>query len=476
MPRVPSRMIPAKQPCSSLKSELSYPDPPPVSPADHADREAFVVSAAVAPRRAVHGFPAGNLGQQISRVVEGATSASLTSVDGNAGLSKCAKDMQGVFKRTFATDAADRSREWRGNVLGMRATYFVCVALLSTSQSESLTAVCKMVVRSGHLFVWVITIAATSGLGIIAAPGVLGPPTPEPPSPRSSTTLWQFDQSLPVLQHAPSCFDRFAGAHSPSPQHGRSRDEVAELLDVSTRTVKRIFDRHTATGTVENRDPMRPGLRRIIGPKEEDNVREALANRPDSYLDELIDASAVDVSVSTMSRALTRLGVTHKMVRFLNLKASFSVGGGVGASRQSSPAYHTPSVPSTGARAKKEKRNTSTTCSKRTACFPTRLFPLPQPLPRAQQHPHYGQLPNSLLPAVARFPSPNNFRIIYLPQYSPDLNPIEQASSKFKASLRRNGDHVRTDPDQKEVLVRVCKRIRAEDAIGYYADCGCLYE
>jgi transposase len=34
-------------------------------------------------------------------------------------------------------------------------------------------------------------------------------------------------------------------------------------------------------------------------------------------------------------------------------------------------------------------------------------------------------------------------RLIYLPPYSPDLNPIEQAFAKFKAALRKAAERTR---------------------------------
>jgi hypothetical protein len=43
-------------------------------------------------------------------------------------------------------------------------------------------------------------------------------------------------------------------------------------------------------------------------------------------------------------------------------------------------------------------------------------------------------------------------KLLYLPKYSPDLNPIEQAFSKFKAHLRKAAE--RTIP-------RLCRRIGA---------------
>ena len=42
--------------------------------------------------------------------------------------------------------------------------------------------------------------------------------------------------------------------------------------------------------------------------------------------------------------------------------------------------------------------------------------------------------------------------VLYLPPYSPDLNPIEKGFSVFKSALRRNYDLLTGGPDDFEVL------------------------
>jgi transposase len=60
--------------------------------------------------------------------------------------------------------------------------------------------------------------------------------------------------------------------------------------------------------------------------------------------------------------------------------------------------------------------------------------------------------------------------LIYLPPYSPDLNPIEQAFSKMKALMREAG--VRT----REALIRAMgealSAITLQDAYGFFCHCG----
>ena len=60
--------------------------------------------------------------------------------------------------------------------------------------------------------------------------------------------------------------------------------------------------------------------------------------------------------------------------------------------------------------------------------------------------------------------------LLYLPPYSPDLNPIEQAFSKIKALMRKRG------PRTREALIGAMgdalSAITARDASGFFSHCG----
>jgi transposase len=60
--------------------------------------------------------------------------------------------------------------------------------------------------------------------------------------------------------------------------------------------------------------------------------------------------------------------------------------------------------------------------------------------------------------------------LIYLPAYSPDLNPIEEAFSKIKGILRRAG--ARTKEVLLEVLGEALSAVSAQDARGYFEHAG----
>ncbi len=61
-------------------------------------------------------------------------------------------------------------------------------------------------------------------------------------------------------------------------------------------------------------------------------------------------------------------------------------------------------------------------------------------------------------------------RVLYLPPYSPDLNPIEKCWSKIKTYLRQAKARTREALEQalKEVLLLITK----EDAKGWFKSCG----
>ena len=63
-------------------------------------------------------------------------------------------------------------------------------------------------------------------------------------------------------------------------------------------------------------------------------------------------------------------------------------------------------------------------------------------------------------------------RLIYLPPYSPDFNPIEQAWSKFKQFLR--AAKARTAEALDQAITAALKTITAENACAWFRHCGYL--
>ena len=60
--------------------------------------------------------------------------------------------------------------------------------------------------------------------------------------------------------------------------------------------------------------------------------------------------------------------------------------------------------------------------------------------------------------------------VLFLPAYSPDLNPIEKMWSKIKNSLRKT--EARTLPALRRAVGRALRQVTAQDAAGWFASCG----
>jgi len=60
--------------------------------------------------------------------------------------------------------------------------------------------------------------------------------------------------------------------------------------------------------------------------------------------------------------------------------------------------------------------------------------------------------------------------LLYLPSYSPDLNPIEEAFAKLKALLRVIG--ARTKEALMEAIGKALDALNAQDANGFFENCG----
>jgi transposase len=60
--------------------------------------------------------------------------------------------------------------------------------------------------------------------------------------------------------------------------------------------------------------------------------------------------------------------------------------------------------------------------------------------------------------------------LLYLPSYSPDMNPIEEALSKVKHILRKIG--ARAKDALIEAMGQALRAVSAQDARGYFVSCG----
>ena len=63
-------------------------------------------------------------------------------------------------------------------------------------------------------------------------------------------------------------------------------------------------------------------------------------------------------------------------------------------------------------------------------------------------------------------------RLIYLPAYSPDFNPIEEAFSFIKAWLRRHESRYISAEQLPSLIHDAISEITPEHAMGWMKDCG----
>ena len=75
-----------------------------------------------------------------------------------------------------------------------------------------------------------------------------------------------------------------------------------------------------------------------------------------------------------------------------------------------------------------------------------------------------------LSPRVKQAIEARGCRLLFLPAYSPDFSPIEEAFSKLKTLLRRVG--ARTREALQEAIATALDLITATDALGWFTHCG----
>lgn len=79
-------------------------------------------------------------------------------------------------------------------------------------------------------------------------------------------------------------------------------------------------------------------------------------------------------------------------------------------------------------------------------------------------------LPAHKVKMIAELIEERGARLIYLPPYSPDLNPIEKCWSKIKTYLRRA--KARTRAELEKALAEALLLVSSKDAIGWFRSCG----
>lgn len=285
---------------------------------------------------------------------------------------------------------------------------------------------------------------------------------------------------------------------------GLSTEEIAAITGLSKRTIQRVFKVYMHTNTVES-NPRKHGLSRKskLGFVELQYLVRCIEHSPDIYLEELranlAEYAGCKASISAISRALHKMGYTRKKITKVALERSeerrmqyvLRMGSNYQPRQlvfvdESSFDRRTAIRGFAWAlRGERIRRSCFYVRGKRYSILPALSLDgmLHCDIVEGSYNAaRFVDFVKALVPKMQRFPGPNSvlvmdncsihkdpalvemiellgMKIEFLPAYSPDLNPIEQAFSAIKASIRReHPDFARSsstgsDPrDQLEVL------------------------
>ncbi|KAJ3536464.1 hypothetical protein NMY22_g6034 [Coprinellus aureogranulatus] len=295
-------------------------------------------------------------------------------------------------------------------------------------------------------------------------------------------------------------------------------DDILDVCGFSRRTFFRILKLWRETGDVVKPDCQTRGRPRILIRDDIDYLLELVNENPGYFLDEFLDLldtnRFISVHFTTIYRELERLGMSRKKLKkiasernnllradFVGRMAAYSpeelcfldetskdkrtVGRRYGRSRkgrratQEQPFVRGRRVSVTGfltldGIVAKTAVEGSMTRELYLQFLENTVLPQcsPYPGPRSvlvmdNARIHHG---DEILELCDRF----GVRIEYLPPYSPDLNPIEEAFSKIKHFLRRHGRYYleREDYGLLYDMFEVMEIITPDDARGYFGHAG----
>jgi transposase len=266
---------------------------------------------------------------------------------------------------------------------------------------------------------------------------------------------------------------------------GRSLAEVADLLAVGVATLKRWRCRQRATGAVDPRP--RPGRPPRIRPEQHTQLVAQVRTTPDATLAEHCDAWAAltgeRVSPATMCRALQKAGLPLKKSTSSPPSATRP------RARPGGPRRPTGSTPRGERAAGRVPRNHGPNVTLLAALTPQGIGPSvvlegaadgAVLAAYAEQFLAPGLRPGQVVvldnlsahkdARVRAAVEAAGGRLLFLPAYSPDFNPIELAFAKLKAELRRVA--ARTPEALVPAIGAALAAVTAADARAFFAHCG----
>jgi transposase len=94
-------------------------------------------------------------------------------------------------------------------------------------------------------------------------------------------------------------------------QNGEKESDIAKWLLINKSTVTKIWRQYREENTIENKVHQR-GRKPAFGSEKLEEITSKIREQPDITLEELIDHFELDISVSALSRKLSKLNLTFK--------------------------------------------------------------------------------------------------------------------------------------------------------------------
>ena len=290
-------------------------------------------------------------------------------------------------------------------------------------------------------------------------------------------------------------------------EQGLPRTEIAQVFSVSLATIKRYLKLHRETGYLSPKAiPGRPAKK---GGALQAELKTQLEAYPDATLKEHCQRWKTEhgwqVSTATMSRTIKRLGWTRKKKAVVASERDEQARAAWRKQAKQLAAQDLVIVDETGTQINmtplyayaprgeravgKVPRNYGANMtliaslslrgmgealllngSADAAAFETYIEQILAPSLRPGQIVILDNLSIHQGPRVKQAIEARGCHLLFLPAYSPDFSPIEEAFSKLKTILRRGG--ARTREVLQEVIIQALPSITAADACGWFRHCG----
>ena len=114
-------------------------------------------------------------------------------------------------------------------------------------------------------------------------------------------------------------------------ENGAKNDEIAKWLQVTTRSVEKIWKLYKEENTIEPK-PHNKGRKPAFCKKKLEAIATKIGEQPDITLEELVEHFNLNISISALSRKLKKLNLTFKKRHCSQKSSSARLSLGFGAS------------------------------------------------------------------------------------------------------------------------------------------------